>query len=204
MAICQDPAIPRWTRVPSPYTREDALAWIAICELELQTGRAIDWLAVDATGEVVASVAIQGIADDARGEIGYWVAAPARGRGLATRAVRLVSAWALGELGLRQLEIIAHEDNAASLAVARAAGYAETGETRRAAAGGAARRALRRVHAALEALVEPVDEPGDEPRVDDVRDLGLAVDDVGAARPSRGRAPRGRGRPRSRGRGCRA
>ena len=114
--------------MPSPYTREDALAWIALCELELQTGRAIDWLAVDATGEVVASVAIQGIADD-RAEVGYWVAAPARGRGLAARAVRLVSAWALGELGLRQLEIIAHEDNAASLAVARAAGYAETGET---------------------------------------------------------------------------
>jgi RimJ/RimL family protein N-acetyltransferase len=115
--------------VPSPYTREDALAWIAICELELQTGRSIDWLAVDETGEVVASIAIQGIAD-ARAEVGYWVAAPARGRGLAARAVRLAGAWALGELGLRQLEILAHEDNAASLAVARAAGYTETGETR--------------------------------------------------------------------------
>jgi len=128
VAICQDPAISRWTRVPSPYTREDALAWIALCELELQTSRSIDWLAVDATGEVVASVAIQGIADH-RAEVGYWVAAPARGRGLAARAVRLVSPWALGELGLRQLEIMAHEDNAASLAVARAAGYTETGET---------------------------------------------------------------------------
>jgi RimJ/RimL family protein N-acetyltransferase len=126
--LCQDPAISRWTRVPSPYTRDDALAWFAICELELQAGRAIDWLAVDERGEVVASVAIQDIRDD-RAEVGYWVAAPARGRGIAARAVRLVSAWALSELGLDRLEIMAHEDNAASLAVARAAGYTETGET---------------------------------------------------------------------------
>ena len=28
VAACQDPEIPRFTRVPSPYTRADALEWI--------------------------------------------------------------------------------------------------------------------------------------------------------------------------------
>ena len=130
VAICQDPAISRWTRVPSPYTREDALAWIAISELELSAGRAIDWVAVDADDAIVASVAIQQLdRERGTGEVGYWVAAPARGRGIAARAVRLVSEWAVRELGLRSLEIMAHEDNAPSQAVARAAGYLETGET---------------------------------------------------------------------------
>jgi RimJ/RimL family protein N-acetyltransferase len=130
VAICQDPAIPRWTRVRSPYTREDALAWVAISELDLSAGRAIDWVAVDADGVIVASVAIQQIDHErGTGEVGYWVAAPARGRGIAARAVRLVSEWAVRELGLRSLEIMAHEDNAPSQAVARAAGYLETGET---------------------------------------------------------------------------
>jgi len=125
--LCADPAIPRWTRVPSPYTREDALSWIAVCELELAAGRAIDWLAVDEADDVLASVGVQSI-DGPTAEIGYWVAAHARGRGVATRAVRLASDWALRELGLEVLEIIAHEDNPASQGVARAAGYTVSGE----------------------------------------------------------------------------
>jgi RimJ/RimL family protein N-acetyltransferase len=128
--ICSDPEIPRWTRVPSRYTPEDALAWMAASELELAAGRSIDWLVVDADGEILASVAIQDIKHEhGAAEIGYWVAAPARGRGIATRAVRLVAEWARRELGLRTLEIRAHEDNAASQGVARAAGFVETGET---------------------------------------------------------------------------
>jgi RimJ/RimL family protein N-acetyltransferase len=128
--ICQDPEIARWTRVPSPYTRADAEGWIAAAELDRQADRAIDWLAVDAEGEVVASIAVQDIrAGQGIGEIGYWVAPTARGRGIATRAVRLAADWALAELGLRTLELLAHEDNVASQGVARAAGFTETGET---------------------------------------------------------------------------
>jgi RimJ/RimL family protein N-acetyltransferase len=129
VAICQDPAIPRWTRVPEPYTRADALGWVAAVELEVTTGTAMNWLAVDEHDDVVASIAVQDIRqDEGIAEIGYWVAAAARGRGIATRAVRLATDWALGELGLRRLEIMTHEDNTASQGVARAAGYVETGE----------------------------------------------------------------------------
>ena len=74
VAICQDPEISRWTRVPSPYTREDAEGWIAAAELDRQAGLGIDWLAVDEQGEVVASIAVQHIRpDEGVGEIGYWV-----------------------------------------------------------------------------------------------------------------------------------
>ena len=130
VAICQDPSIPRWTRVPQPYTRADAEGWVAGVELEVAAGTAMNWLAVDEDDNVVASVAVQDIREDeGTGEIGYWVAAHARGRGIATRAVRLATDWALGELGLKTLEIMTHEDNTASQGVARAAGYVETGET---------------------------------------------------------------------------
>jgi len=79
---------------------------------------------------VVANIAVQHIRpDESVGEIGYWVAGPARGRGIATRAVRLASEWALRELGLGTLELMTHEDNLASQGVARAAGFSETGET---------------------------------------------------------------------------
>jgi RimJ/RimL family protein N-acetyltransferase len=62
------------------------------------------------------------------GELGYWVAAPARGRGAATRAVRLLSDWALGSLALPLLEIHVLPGNAASRAVARKTGFTRVGE----------------------------------------------------------------------------
>jgi RimJ/RimL family protein N-acetyltransferase len=115
--------------VPTPYRREDALAWIAGSELELAAGTSIHWLAVDAEDRLLASVGLMDVDRAGRtGEIGYWVAREARGRGVATRAVRLVAGWAARELDLTGLEIVVHEDNAASRAVARAAGFAEVGE----------------------------------------------------------------------------
>jgi RimJ/RimL family protein N-acetyltransferase len=130
-AACQDPEIPRWTRVPVPYRRADALRWIAASELELGAGVTIGWLAVDDEDRLLASISVMQIDREAgTGEIGYWVAREARGRGVATRAVRLVRDWAAAELGLTRLEIEAHEDNLASQAVARAAGFREAGERR--------------------------------------------------------------------------
>jgi RimJ/RimL family protein N-acetyltransferase len=128
-AAAQDPEIPRWTRVPVPYRRADALSWVAGAELELDAGVTIGWLAVDHDDRLLASISVMEIDREARtGEIGYWVAREARGRGVATRAVRLVRDWAAAELGLSTIEIEVHEDNLASQAVARAAGFVEDDE----------------------------------------------------------------------------
>jgi RimJ/RimL family protein N-acetyltransferase len=129
VAASRDPEIPRWTRVPQPYRREDALGWIAASELELTAGTAIHWLAVDDEDRLLASISVMAIDRGAgTGEIGYWVARDARGRGVARRAVALAYDWAVRELGLTAIEITVHEDNAPSLAVARAAGFARAGE----------------------------------------------------------------------------
>jgi RimJ/RimL family protein N-acetyltransferase len=61
------------------------------------------------------------------GELGYWVAAPARGKGVAPRAVRLLSGWALEELGLPLVEIHVLPANTPSHAVARKAGFSAAG-----------------------------------------------------------------------------
>jgi RimJ/RimL family protein N-acetyltransferase len=130
-AACEDPEIPRWTRVPSPYRREDALAWIAASELELDAGISIGWLAVDAEDSLLANVGLMGIdREHGTGEIGYWVAREARGRGVAARAVRLVCGWAASDVGLTTVELVIHEDNAPSVRVARSAGFTQTGERR--------------------------------------------------------------------------
>jgi RimJ/RimL family protein N-acetyltransferase len=130
-AACQDPEIPRWTLVPSPYTRAHAEEFFARSIAEAEEGSAVSLLAVDDEGRVLGSFSVMEL-DRARGygELGYWVAAEARGRGIGTRAVRLLHDWAVSELGLTEIEILPHRDNAPSRRLAERAGYEDTGELR--------------------------------------------------------------------------
>lgn len=131
-AACQDAEIPRWTRVPAPYSRADAERFIAESEQEAASGTALNLLAVDARdGRLLGSVGLMGL-DRAPGyaEVGYWIAAEARGRGVATRAVRLLTEWGVRELRLTRVELLTHADNAASRRVAEKAGFLDTGELR--------------------------------------------------------------------------
>ncbi|MDQ3770643.1 MAG: GNAT family N-acetyltransferase [Actinomycetota bacterium] len=53
-----------------------------------------------------------------------------RRRGVATRSVQLISAWAFEKLALERLELLTHTDNVASQAVAEACGYTYEGTLR--------------------------------------------------------------------------
>ena len=132
VAACQDPEIPRWTEVPSPYTPEDAHRFLAISAAEARAGEGIALAVADPGGRLIGTVGLFDLVRaPGRGEIGYWTAAPARGRGVAVRAVVLLRDWAVTALGLTELEIHAHPDNEPSQRVATRAGFAGTGELRR-------------------------------------------------------------------------
>jgi RimJ/RimL family protein N-acetyltransferase len=59
----------------------------------------------------------------ARAELGMWLATQVRGRGLACRALRLASAWLFHTTPLERLQITTEPENEPMLATARAAGY---------------------------------------------------------------------------------
>ena len=101
-----------------------------------RAGEAVSLLAVDGDGRLAGSFSLMELDQD-RGyaEIGYWVAPWARGRGVATRAVRLLHGWAVEQLGMRRLEILPHADNAPSRRVAERCGYTDTGTLRALARG---------------------------------------------------------------------
>jgi RimJ/RimL family protein N-acetyltransferase len=63
----------------------------------------------------------------ASAELSYWTFPPFRRRGLATRAVRLVVAWATAALGVAEFELHVAPDNTASRRVAEAAGFRVAG-----------------------------------------------------------------------------
>jgi RimJ/RimL family protein N-acetyltransferase len=112
--------------VPSPYTLDDARAWIAMAQLQLERGAELQLvLSRAADDRPLGGVALRVRTEpEPHGDIGYWVAAAARRQGIASAGVRLLAAHALGETGLPFVEIALSPRNDASRGVARAAGFA--------------------------------------------------------------------------------
>jgi RimJ/RimL family protein N-acetyltransferase len=123
---CQDPQIPRFTLVPSPYTARHAHDWLQRVADGRARGTRMTFAIVEApAGDVLLGAAGLNVIDwDQRAaDVGYWLAAPARGRGVASRAVRLVASWAFDTIGLERLELRAVEHNHPSRAVAERTGF---------------------------------------------------------------------------------
>jgi RimJ/RimL family protein N-acetyltransferase len=119
-----DEEIARWLdRIPQPYKREHALEFFG------WTGETTFAVTDSATGRVVGGIGLRW--NEARdvGEVGYWMRADARGRGLTTRAVLLVSRLAFDE-GAARVQLRAETDNAASRRVAEKAGFTFEGVLR--------------------------------------------------------------------------
>ena len=131
-AACQDPDIPRFTRIPSPYNRSHAELWVGHAAGGWEAGTEAAFVVVDARDDtLLGSVGLMRVDDDRNvAEIGYWVAKDARRRGIATRAVRLVSRWGALELGIRRIELMTRVDNHASQGVATGAGFVREGVLR--------------------------------------------------------------------------
>jgi [ribosomal protein S5]-alanine N-acetyltransferase len=127
---CQDPEIPGWTAViPDPYTEDDARAWIeqTIRDWDARTEAA--FAVTDAeTGEVLGAIGLNLQEHYAlQASIGYWVAKEARGRGVATAALRLVARWGLRDLGLPRVQLLTDPENVPSQRVAENVGFRREG-----------------------------------------------------------------------------
>jgi RimJ/RimL family protein N-acetyltransferase len=123
---CQDPEIARWTRVPEHYGEVDAQAYLLERGASLRAGATAPFaiVASDDLGHLLGSVSILRLAwEHLRGEVGYWLAADARGGGHATRAVKLACQWAFASLGLERIDLLAAAGNLSSQRVAERAGF---------------------------------------------------------------------------------
>ena len=132
-ALDGDPEITRWLdQVPQPYGLDEAHAYIAACRRGWEEGTGASFAVLDAADErVLGSLGIR-LADLPVGvaEAGYWVAREARGRGAATRALRLAARWILGHEGIERLQLRTDALNVTSQRVAEKAGFRREGVLR--------------------------------------------------------------------------
>ncbi len=123
VAASNDPEITRWTQVPHGMTLLDAglatVGWVGsgsavrmqVCLPELSpAGMVTLW-----------------VNDLEEAEVGYWLLAAARGRGVASRAVRLLCAWAFTSCDLDRILLTTLPGNAASDRVAASCGFQRSG-----------------------------------------------------------------------------
>jgi RimJ/RimL family protein N-acetyltransferase len=112
-----DAEIAGWLdQVPQPYTVEHALGYIRA------EGEEKYAVTDAATAEVLGSIGLTWNATRDVVEIGYWLRACARGRGLTTRALTLVTRHAV-EAGAARVQLRADVENVPSRRVAEKAGF---------------------------------------------------------------------------------
>ena len=123
VAASYDEEITRWTQVPHGMTLVDASMVVA------------GWASNDRVVRMQVCVPDLGpaglvtvwINQRGRAEVGYWLLPPARGRGVARRAVAMLCAWAFDTCEVNELELTTLPGNEASERVALACGFNAAG-----------------------------------------------------------------------------
>lgn len=135
---CSDPRTQRWLpQLPSPYLLSDAQWYVRSREEQHAGGLGLCWCVADADDDrCLGSVTLMGLAGpDESAEVGYWTHPDARGRGVMSEAARMAVRHAVipaadGGLGRSRVTLRAATGNAASQAVAHAAGMTRVGVAR--------------------------------------------------------------------------
>jgi RimJ/RimL family protein N-acetyltransferase len=122
-----DPVVHRfsWPHV-EPYTERDAWAYLAETKRAWENGTSAEFACVAPADDkaILGGASVYDIdADERQASVGYWVAAHARGKGVATHAAKLLARWAFDGLEIGRLQLTCGPDNAASQRVAERAGF---------------------------------------------------------------------------------
>ena len=147
--ICQDADIQEWTFVPRNYQRSDAEFFVEqVVAKGWSEGRELTWAIREADAGAppdlvgMLGITLSGPENARTGEVGYWLAAAARGRGTMTRAVAVLVDTAFDPSGPLALSALRwrcdiHETshgpvpNWASWKVAWSLGFQREGQVRR-------------------------------------------------------------------------
>jgi RimJ/RimL family protein N-acetyltransferase len=125
-----DPDIIDFTHVPLDFGREGAMRFVDDAAAEWASGEKARFAIslTDVPSQLVGSISLVHLNwDTCTAEIGYWLLPEARGCGVATRSVRLVTAWAFDVVGLVELRAEVFDGNDASWQALMANGFRQVG-----------------------------------------------------------------------------
>ncbi|MEI7926127.1 MAG: GNAT family protein [Chloroflexota bacterium] len=112
---------------PSPYTRADGEAWLAMTEAHRTN------FAIEVGGAAVGGIGLR-LGEDVHrrtAEIGYWLGEAYWGRGIVTEAVGALTRWGIEAFDLVRIDAHVFAPNVASARVLEKNGYALEGRLRK-------------------------------------------------------------------------
>jgi RimJ/RimL family protein N-acetyltransferase len=129
---CSDERTQEWLgQMPDPYGEPEARSWLEHLRESRATGQGVQWAVVEPPDDrALAAIGFFHYQPEVELEIGYWSHPDARGRGVMTRAMARVIAYAFDNLGVRRVMAGAAADNAASRHVIEANGLVAWGTER--------------------------------------------------------------------------
>ncbi len=127
-----EPTTEHWLgHKPAPYTLDHATEYVERRRELAATGQCVTWAIADPDDDrILGTVLWFDWTADVECELGWWTHPDARGRGLATKAARLVAGHVFETLGVQRIKACVAVDNTASRHVAEAVGFREYGVER--------------------------------------------------------------------------
>lgn len=133
---CQDPIIPKFTRVPFDYTMAHAEFFVrektpkSLAE-KTELAFAIE-LGNGADRKFAGVISFHSMdLPDLVAELGYWIRSDARGKGIGTTAARVLTNFGFESMGFERIEALVDVENMASQQLLLSAGYSLEGILRK-------------------------------------------------------------------------
>jgi ribosomal-protein-alanine N-acetyltransferase len=123
----RDPAAARWVPTLPADDGPSVAAYLEDCR---EDGEMLVLVIADRVNDAYIGEVVAVLGEHRVGELGCGVALAARGRGVATEALRLLSTWAFDALGLGRLQVFVGTGNLAARRLALSAGFREEGVLR--------------------------------------------------------------------------
>ncbi len=123
-----DPYIQRWH--VRTMDKKEAREWITARALRWKEEHGADWV-VRWSGSPIGRAGLRTVdLEEGRAEVAYWTVPEVRGKGLASKALEVLSDWALQAIGFHRLDLHHSVENGASCRVAIKCGYEAEGTAR--------------------------------------------------------------------------
>jgi RimJ/RimL family protein N-acetyltransferase len=130
LSTMRDTLVSRWLNMPAAPSDRDFDSLLRVARDGRASGDRIDYAVTEAGGDISLGAVIASRRHRDNYEVAYLARQEGRGRGLMTRAVRLLCEWLLDE-GVGRIELRTHPDNEASQKLAERAGFTREGLERK-------------------------------------------------------------------------
>ena len=127
----QDPIIPKFTRIPANYIMPNAEHYVRERSPNGFAMRTELQLALEYDGKFAGALSFHSMnLEEGEAEIGYWLTADTRGKGVATAAVKLLNGYGFETIGFNRIVALVNAANIPSRKVLLNAGYQQEGVLR--------------------------------------------------------------------------